>query len=118
MVQENAAKYATSGLSGALRQGEILSDVVQFTVFQPSETDNSASFKRTVFELSVIVTPDCDLDWDFKAHQKTESSLKLVPNVVLCRIRSAGDLARRIKQDNESIEKFSKSTDLEEDRSE
>ena len=110
MVQVSIRKYATSVIGGALRQGEFLSNVVQFTAYQSAVSGRSTSFNRIKYGLAIIVTLDCDLEWDFKAQDNSATTLKRLPKILLCRIRSASDLARRIKNDEQSIGKFEKST--------
>jgi hypothetical protein len=106
---------------GALRQGEILSDVIQVHV--QIESLNPVVEEITLAEKShpqaIILTQDCDLDWDFSARNQpdgtTRLQLKLVPNVLLCelipedalrgRMKEAGirgsDLWRRVEQNQD-----------------
>jgi len=92
-------KYEKSKVGEALRQGEILSDVVQISLYPESLESTSLKFHRVEHHFAIVVTPDCDLDWDFKAQQGKESSGKLIPNILLCTVMFASDLAKRINDD-------------------
>lgn len=55
--------------SGALRQGEILRDIWEhLPQYPPIESQPNQSFPvdSTHHKLVVIMSPDCDLEWDFK----------------------------------------------------
>ncbi|MFG0287024.1 MAG: hypothetical protein ACF8CQ_02560 [Rhodopirellula sp. JB044] len=56
-------------VAGALRQGEILSDVVQVTLDvaggYPNESEEHP-IDRVVYPFAVVASQDCDLDWDYK----------------------------------------------------
>ncbi len=101
--------YASSS-EGALHQGEVLSDVKQY-VRVPSE-DHSARFIEFVHPYCVVLSQECDLDWDFGARAEGDgSSAKLLSNVLCCtaaeedNIRQSkglkSDLWRRVKKNND-----------------
>jgi hypothetical protein len=79
--------------NGALHQGELLSDIMQ-----PS-TDDGKTFVEIKHSFCLLLSQECDLDWDFNAHRGAEAnSNKLLKNVILCsayevaNIRQAHDL--------------------------
>ena len=120
--------FAASPATGPLRQGEILSDVIQVHVgiedLIPEAEERTLEEKK--HPQAIILTQDCDLDWDYKAREEDEQGnklqLKVVPNVLFCELipietllgqfRDAGirgsELLRRIKQNqNERYHCFS-----------
>ena len=107
---ERQEKYEKSEKAGALKQGEILSNVLQITATMTSGSASSPTLTRRRHPFALIVTPDCDLDWDFKARFNGGSQLKIVPNILLCRVLTASDLARLINTNETKPEKFEKST--------
>ena len=106
MQHSRQTKYEKSEDAGALRQGEILSNVVQISL-QPSSIDTtSPEAKRVKHPYAIVVTPDCDLDWDFKAQQGNASRGKIIPNILLCTVMFSSDLAKRINEDRTPGKKF------------
>ncbi|MBI3684706.1 MAG: hypothetical protein HY235_30415 [Acidobacteria bacterium] len=107
--------------SGTFRQGEILSDVVQVHIGLDSVNPEAGEIavEERLHPQAIILTQDCDLDWDFKAREEGEEGnrlqLKLVPNILLCELipadtlrgqmRDAGvrgsDLWKRIEQNRD-----------------
>lgn len=86
-------RYRRACLEGALRQGEIVSNVIQGKV-----TPNTIGTRAPVIvpvrhEFAVVVSQDCDLDWDWDARQKGEQQdgkkemerkNKLLSSVLFC----------------------------------
>lgn len=88
----------------ALRQGEILTGVVQYKPKVDSLTTPEASsipFEKIIHPYAIIVTQDCDLDWDYDARNNTQEgkskSHKLLNSILLCEV----DTARSIKDDKD-----------------
>ncbi len=106
MQKSRLPKYEKSKDSVALRQGEILSRVVQISLLPESIDTASPKVKRVTHDYAIVVTPDCDLDWDFKAQQGKESLGKLIPNILLCTVIFASDLAKRINSDRTPSKRF------------
>ena len=69
--------------SGALRQGEILGDIWDHVPRYPpmeSQPGQSFSIDSVHYEYVVVMSPDCDLEWDFKARfPDQESREQLIP---------------------------------------
>jgi hypothetical protein len=61
--------YDRSLPDGPLRQGEILSNVIQLKLDLSTIDDEDKRFDPIVHPYAVIVSQDCDLDWDFKARE-------------------------------------------------
>lgn len=110
MQPSRQVKYEKSKDAGALRQGEILSDVVQISILPESIDTTSPTVKRAKYDYAIVVTPDCDLEWDFKAQQGNASRGKIVPNILLCTVIFSSDLAKRINEDRTPGKKFETKT--------
>lgn len=84
--------YAPSSLTEPLRQGEILSDVIQIRL----NLDTNDPYENPVIDpiphpYAIVATQDCDLDWDFKVRSEIRatgrqilSEGKIIRNVLLC----------------------------------
>jgi len=82
--------FAPSPPAGPFRQGEILSDVVQVRLLVESlSADQQADleFEEESHPYVVVLTQDCDLDWDFTSRtgeaDENKRQNKLVPNILL-----------------------------------
>jgi hypothetical protein len=97
--------YAPSD-EGPLRQGEILTDLVQIQLKTdelnryPLDENEEHPLLRCDHRIAIVATQDCDLDWDYK-DRRNGSGPKLIPNVLFCEVVSAGQLRSRqdIKSD-------------------
>ncbi len=111
---------------GALRQGELLGPVWQYTVEAPASSlpdDAHPTIERLKHGLVIVLAPDCDLHWDFEKIRSVEESAaegdparehenrSSLPWVLLVdvheeadiktRLPPGGDLWRRIKQNQD-----------------
>ncbi|MEH2336970.1 hypothetical protein [Nostoc sp.] len=91
--------YRASNETEALRQGEILSGVIQFkpVQFKPVPNETSSSFEnldfiRKMHPYAIVVSQDCDLDWDYKAKQNKSQPNKLLNSIILCEVYAAEDI--------------------------
>ena len=73
---ERQVKYRSSEEAVALRQGEILSKITHFGATLSPENEDVLRFRRMTHDHALIVTPDCDLEWDYQAQHSTASELK------------------------------------------
>jgi hypothetical protein len=66
------AIYAPSPNDGTLRQGELLSALIQVRLSLATVVDEpeAPEFETIVHPFAIVVSQDCDLDWDFKARQR------------------------------------------------
>ncbi len=110
MQRSRQIKYAKSVTTGALRQGEILSNVVQISLYPESLNSGSLKFNRAVHDYAIVVTPDCDLDWDYKAQHGNASPGKIISNILLCTVMFSSDLAKRINDERAPSKKFETKT--------
>lgn len=87
--------YKKSIEGSALRQGEILTDVIQYN---PVASDLSQESEDVAFDLIlhlfvIVVSQDCDLDWDYQARQPDiNQPHKLLNSVIFCKISSAQEI--------------------------
>lgn len=96
--------YEPSSPEGGLRQGEILCDLIQFMVDRQGSEPGAAPSQgaEKIHPFALVVSQDCDLDWDFKARQEGGANQqRLVPNVLFCEVTTAENLRARsdIKSD-------------------
>lgn len=92
---EERAIYQASDKGSSLRQGEILTGVVQYkpVVSELSQGTQELSFDAIVHPYTIVVTQDCDLDWDFRARHAEDIQLsKLLNSVILCEIAAAREI--------------------------
>ncbi|NJM66058.1 MAG: hypothetical protein HC851_10520 [Acaryochloris sp. RU_4_1] len=89
------AIYRPSDKNTSLRQGEILTDVVQYNpVIAESLLEvEELPYQQIIHPYVIIVTQDCDLDWDYRARQSAESQpSKLLNSIILCEITTAQEI--------------------------
>lgn len=89
------AIYQPSIKNSSLRQGEILTDVVQYNpvVSEISLEAEYLSFEPIIHPYAIVVTQDCDLDWDYRARQTGNAQpSKLLNSIILCEIATAREV--------------------------
>ncbi|WP_411728633.1 hypothetical protein [Methyloglobulus sp.] len=99
---EVRAKYQASNKNNSLRQGEILTDVIQYKPVADDlrEDNQELSFEPIVHPFAIVVTQDCDLDWDFRDRKaKKSQSVKFLNSILLCEIATA----REIRDNGENM---------------
>lgn len=94
--------YKVSTKELALRQGEILTGVVQYKPKIDGITtpeSNSIPFEAIIHPYAIILSQDCDLDWDYDARNNSQEnkskSHKLLNSILLCEV----DTAHSIRHD-------------------
>lgn len=101
-MSETGLIYIPSDLDGLLRQGEILSHLIQMVQSLDTVGSGTSPVVDTITHPFVVaLTQDCDLDWDFKARRGATSEHKLIPNILFCEMTSVETLSGRsdIKSD-------------------
>jgi hypothetical protein len=90
-------------MGAELRQGEILSDIAQFT-YDPVTT----SVSKVVVPYCIIAAQDCDLLWDFQSRgERNQGTLnqvlmfEAVPAADARKKISGSDIWKRIRQNND-----------------
>lgn len=89
------AIYQPSVKNTSLRQGEILTDVVQYNpaTGELLREAEELPYKRIIHPYAIVVTQDCDLDWDYRARQSDNAQLpKLLNSIILCEISTAREV--------------------------
>lgn len=94
------AIYQPSISDSSLRQGEILTNVVQYNLVASELSRESLlreseelPFELVIHPYAIVVTQDCDLDWDYRARQNGATQLpKLLNSVTLCEISTAREV--------------------------
>jgi len=104
MDKDKPPIYQPSQAESPLRQGEILTNITQFkpTNFDDKSIENT-EFLPIIHPFAIIVTQDCDLDWDYKARFNNNNQHQEIPNpkllnsIILCEV----DTARNIRDTKE-----------------
>ena len=85
--------YRASDEKEALRQGEILTGVVQFKpIPELNSTLENINFEPIVHLYAIIVSQDCDLDWDYSARQNQDKPHKLLNSILFCQLYTAQNI--------------------------
>jgi hypothetical protein len=83
--------YQASDKISSLRQGEIVTGVIQYNPVIdeiPGELHDLA-FTPIKHPYTIVITQDCDLDWDYKARRTNNNPAKLLNSIILCEIDTA-----------------------------
>jgi hypothetical protein len=85
---EERGIYQSSLINSAIRQGEILTGVVQYNpvIDEISIESQELTFTPILHPYTIIITQDCDLDWDYKARKINSNPDKLLNSIILCEI--------------------------------
>lgn len=71
-----------------LRQGEIIENLIELRPFiSPGETidvKQDTPLTRIDHKYAIIVSQDCDLEWDYKARQDDPNDARLISHVLFC----------------------------------
>lgn len=88
---EERAIYLASDKSSSLRQGEIVTGVVQYNpvIDEIPKEFQELSFTPIIHPYAIVITQDCDLDWDYKARGTNNNPAKLLNSIILCEIGKA-----------------------------
>lgn len=79
-------------VGGAIRQGEIVTNIIQLKLDLKTINDDPKRLTPVIHPIAIIVSQDCDLDWDYRARQGQADSQKNLPNVLFCSVARAEDL--------------------------
>jgi hypothetical protein len=89
LASRRTSIYAPSEIRGPLRQGEILTGVRQYRINPDSYGAPEPRTVQVSHPIALIVSQDCDLDWDYQARQENARPHKLIPNVLFCMVVTA-----------------------------
>jgi hypothetical protein len=87
--------YQASNKDCSLRQGEILTGVVQYKPVADEllQQTQELSFEAVLHPYVIVVTQDCDLDWDYKNRNSQDIQLsKSLNSIILCEIGTAQEI--------------------------
>ncbi|MCY4466814.1 MAG: hypothetical protein OXE46_14885 [Chloroflexi bacterium] len=79
-----------------MRQGELLSNVVQLFVELHTIAQESPRAIRRNHAFAYVLSQDCDLDWDFNSRTKPDARDRTIPSILLCEAMPAISAARQI----------------------
>jgi hypothetical protein len=107
-----AVVYVISQTQGQLRQGEILSDVIQRRKSFQSLTLENPEIEEIRNPYSIVVTQDCDLEQDYKARfPMMIVSDKLIPNVLLVQVVTVDELTGDLRKGRELLKRVVQNKD-------
>lgn len=88
---EERAIYLGSDKGSSLRQGEILTGVFQYNpvIDEIPKESQELSFTPIFHPYAIVITQDCDLDWDYKARVTNNNPAKFLNSIILCEIGTA-----------------------------
>lgn len=97
-MAEPHSPYQASPTSSdkCLRQGEIISNLVQARLSFDTIGDASPVVEFETHPFAILLTQDCDLDQDFNARSKTQVNDKILPAVLFCEVATADELFDRL----------------------
>ena len=91
-----------SDAASSLRQGEILSDLMQMRIdLESIHTQRAENYSLTGFihPYAIIVSQDCDLEQDFNFRFKARGSERhRLPSILFCEMMTADDLVHGSRQ--------------------
>ena len=94
--------YLKPEAEGSLRQGEILKGICEHRAISTAlDTKADITFRTIRHELSVVISPDCDLYWDWAERQEEKSPAKLVSSIILLDLVEKANIRDRIKNAKE-----------------
>lgn len=101
--------YIQSPASGSFRQGEILQDVNEVTfkleeLPQEIVTGGNAKIEVKHHPRTIVLSPDCDLAWDYQARKcGSGQDAKLMSHILLCDLEDSATLREtgRVKNNGE-----------------
>lgn len=77
---------------GALRQGEILSNVSEFRAYSQDTSGRTIEVKPIVWPFAVVLSQTCDLEFDWEARQNPSNEVSTLENVLMCTAHTAAEV--------------------------
>ena len=84
--------YEPTQRDSAIRQGELITDLIQLVLDTETFHVEEPAFQPISHPYALVVSQDCDLDWDYRARNGTPSANKLLPSILLCEVSIAEGL--------------------------
>jgi hypothetical protein len=94
------AIYTSSSSEEALRQGEILTNLIQACLAPESIEQKEPLVNPITHPFAIVLSQDCDLDWDYKARNRQCAGDKIIPNILFCEVTTAKSLYSRADMNN------------------
>lgn len=79
----------------SLRQGEIITNLIQSPLRVDTIDSDAPVIDPKPHPYAIVVSQDCDLDWDHKVRQGRTGPYKIIPNVLFCEVSTAEQLRGR-----------------------
>lgn len=96
-LQKTVIQKYTPSVDGALRQGEILTNLKQFKLNIESFRSGKPLAEPITHPFAIIVTQDCDCEQDYKLRKDGVISAAIIPNILFCEVVEAESLRNRDK---------------------
>lgn len=117
LVELKEKIYEKSPLGSPLRQGEIITNLIQLKAAVSSLSTEEPEIIPVVHPYAIVVTQDCELVQDFKPRSEGNlESDKIIPSVLFCQVVTAeqlrgradikSDIWKRIKQNKDERYQF------------
>ena len=85
--------YEKAPSTGPLRQGEIVSNLVQIRVALDTIGSDEIAVNQVVHPYAIVVSQDCDLEWDWDWREREGESdgiaAKLMSSILFCEVQTA-----------------------------
>jgi hypothetical protein len=111
--------------AGRLWQGEIVSDIVEYRILAPDGVSDDLNVEPVTHPVAIVLSQDCDLEWDYRARRADAEDAKQIPNVLFCEVIDAetfrgrrdikSDIWRRIKNNSDERYAFLESIPVDQD---
>jgi hypothetical protein len=97
--------YQAGESTGPVRQGEVLGPIVLHeALFPPRRIPKSADVLvgSTKIDLALVLSPDCDLTWDYDARfndfERRDDAAQAVESVLMCQLHSRAEIRGRFQE--------------------
>jgi len=99
-----------------LRQGEIISNLLEFKLQIPGgksveEVLGSARLDPIVHPYVIVISQDCDLEWDYKARLGQTSEHKVLIHTLFCGLFPRDEILDQTKRKSEAFRRIKDSQD-------
>lgn len=90
-VAPKAPIYAIAGVEKFIRQGEILSNLVQFNLNLKALKNGEFEADEITHKFVIVLSQDCDCEQDYRVRSQAEGTGP-VPNILFCEARLAEEI--------------------------
>ncbi|MCK4658420.1 MAG: hypothetical protein KAV82_02770 [Phycisphaerae bacterium] len=92
-MAERVSKYIASSSDVPLRQGEIVSNLVQVCLVIESVGSDSPVLLPVVHPYAIVLSQDCDLEQDFLCMTGQRQGSRSLPSILFCEVITAQSLS-------------------------